>query len=61
MPEGELKHQFWESTLIMERAADIIKKDISGELDNMIYEPEFEAIPKRKVKQFQSNKLDWRS
>lgn len=30
MPEGELKHQFWESTLIMERAADIIKKDISG-------------------------------
>ena len=32
MPEGELKHQFWESSLVLARAQDIIKKQVSGEL-----------------------------
>ena len=39
MPDGQNKYDFWDSTLALERAQDIIKKDISGKLDNMAYEP----------------------
>ena len=60
MPDGENKHNFWESTLILERAKDLIRKDISGELDNMAYEQEIEHIPKRQVKKFRPD-LDWRT
>jgi hypothetical protein len=39
MPDGETKHTFWEGALILERAKDVVQRDIKGELDNMIYEP----------------------
>lgn len=37
MPPSQIKHDFWESTLIMERSKELIKMDINGKLNNFAY------------------------
>jgi hypothetical protein len=33
MPDGEEKHQFWETGLIQNRAKELIEMDVSGKLN----------------------------
>ncbi len=60
MPFGEIKHDFWESTLLLDRAQELIKMDINGKLSQMAYEPEYEELPTNELKRIREN-LDWRN
>lgn len=62
MPEGLEKHLFWESSLILDRAQDYLRLEVSDKFRDMKYEPEYDTLPLPEKDAFmQTNQHTWRN